>query len=119
MAANLILAAQIYCGIGGVVAALFLVFGIGRIDENARGVWVARPILAPGVILIWPLVLLRWLELERGERNPHARYQPPLSLQPWMALALALIIPTFIAGALVLRQDGPFEAPAELLEPPQ
>lgn len=119
MAANLIWACQIYLGIGAVVAAAFLVVGIGRIDENARGVWVFRPFLIPGILLIWPLVLVRWAQMERSGDMGHKRFRPPLALQPRIALGMALAIAVVISGAMVLRQDGPIEAAAELLEPPQ
>ncbi|WP_422378105.1 hypothetical protein [Roseibium sp.] len=51
---------------GGVVAAAFLVIGIDRVEPSARGSYVFRPLLIPGICLIWPLVLYRWLKLERG-----------------------------------------------------
>ncbi len=57
----------IYAGIGAIVAALFLLFGIDRIDEDARGAYAFRPLLIPGIIVLWPVVLARWIELE-GQR---------------------------------------------------
>jgi len=50
---------------GAVVAAAFLVIGIDRIEPSARGSYVFRPLLIPGICLIWPLVLYRWARLER------------------------------------------------------
>jgi len=55
----------VYGGIGAAVAALFLLIGIDRIDEDSRGSYAFRPLLIPGIIVLWPVVLLRWLELER------------------------------------------------------
>ncbi|MEJ6391890.1 hypothetical protein V8J82_01400 [Gymnodinialimonas sp. 2305UL16-5] len=119
MAATLILAVQIYLAVGLVVAIAFLGYGIDRVDENARGVWIFRPLLIPGIAILWPLVLLRWIALVRGNVEGQGRYRPPLALQPALALLLAVIVPIMIAGALVIRQDGPNEARAEMLEPPR
>lgn len=55
-----------YGAIGLVVAVLFLLFAIGRMDPAADGAYAFRPLLVPGLILLWPLVLIRWLRFERG-----------------------------------------------------
>ncbi len=52
-------------GIGLAVALVFLVFGIDRVDEAARGAYAVRPLLLPGLILLWPVVLWRWAVLAR------------------------------------------------------
>lgn len=119
MAADLIWLAQVYLGIGAVSALAFLGFGIDRIDENARGVWVFRPFLIPGVLLIWPLVLVRWGQLERRGDIGAARFRPPLFAQPRLACAMGVAVVVIIAGAMILRQDGPNEAPAVLLQAPE
>ncbi|MGE3246505.1 MAG: hypothetical protein AB7F96_01385 [Beijerinckiaceae bacterium] len=61
----LVFIAKVYAAIGIVVAAAFVFFGLDRIDASARGAWSFRPLIVPGVILLWPLVLARWLTLER------------------------------------------------------
>lgn len=119
MAADLIWLAQVYLGLGAVSALAFLGFGIDRIDENARGVWIFRPFLIPGVLLIWPLVLLRWWQMERGGDMGGARFQPPLFWQPRLAAVMGLLIIVTITSAMIVRQDGPNEAPAVLLEAPE
>lgn len=53
-----------YAALGLAVAAAFLGFGIGRVDPAARGSYAFRPLLLPGVVLLWPLVL--WLWARRG-----------------------------------------------------
>lgn len=50
---------------GAVVAAAFLVVGIDRVEPSARSSYVFRPLLIPGICLIWPLVLYRWIRLEK------------------------------------------------------
>lgn len=57
---------EVYGFAGMAVAALFLTIGIDRVDPSARGSYMFRPLIAPGVVVLWPLVLLRWLALERG-----------------------------------------------------
>lgn len=56
-----------YGWIGAAVACLFLLIGIDRIDEDARGSYAFRPLLLPGIVVLWPVVLIRWLELERAK----------------------------------------------------
>ena len=65
VANSLMLAAQVYAAVGLVVAALFLVIGIDRVDPSARGTYTFRPLLVPGLALLWPVVLIRWLALAR------------------------------------------------------
>jgi hypothetical protein len=56
---------KIYAAIGAVVAVIFLVFGIDRVDPGAHGAYAFRPLLAPGIIVLWPVALWRWQSLER------------------------------------------------------
>lgn len=49
-----------YVSCGGAVAVAFLAFGLDRIDPSARGAYTVRPLLVPGVVLLWPLVLVIW-----------------------------------------------------------
>lgn len=56
-----------YLYLGGVVAVLFLVIGIDRVEPSARGSFAFRPLLIPGICLIWPLVLYRWFHLEKAK----------------------------------------------------
>lgn len=59
---------SIYGMVGIVIAIVFLVVGIGRVDANARGNYAFRPILIPGILVLWPLILARWYILEREQR---------------------------------------------------
>jgi hypothetical protein len=54
-----------YLIVGGVVAVLFLVLGIERVEPSARGSYAFRPLLIPGICLIWPLVCFRWYVLAK------------------------------------------------------
>lgn len=54
-----------YGAVGGVVAAAFLLIGLDRIDPQAHGSIAFRPLLVPGIVLLWPLVAARWAALVR------------------------------------------------------
>lgn len=48
--------------IGTLVAVAFLVLAVHRVVEGARGSSVAfRLLVLPGAILLWPVVLRRWI----------------------------------------------------------
>jgi hypothetical protein len=55
-----------YALIGAVFAAIFVMFGIHRVDPAAGGApFSFRLIVVPGVAALWPLLLARWI---RGTR---------------------------------------------------
>ena len=56
---------QYYGYVGLAVAAAFLLIGIERVDASARRAYAFRPLLIPGCIVLWPLVILRWVAAER------------------------------------------------------
>ena len=53
--------ATLYGAAGFGVAVAFLLFGLERGDDAARGAHAFRPLLLPGLMLLWPLVLWRWI----------------------------------------------------------
>ncbi len=55
---------RLYALVGIGVSALFLFIGIDRIDEDARGAYLFRPLLVPAIVSLWPLVVIRWARLE-------------------------------------------------------
>ncbi len=57
--------ATAYAGLGMAVAIAFLVLGLERVDPAARGAFAFRPLLLPGLVLLWPLVAWRWRMLSR------------------------------------------------------
>jgi len=64
--AQIIVQTAMWYGIAGcAVAAAFLLWGIDRIDPGASGGYAFRPLLIPGIVLLWPFVLARWIALER------------------------------------------------------
>jgi hypothetical protein len=54
-----------WLAIGIIVGLAFLFLGVGRVDPAAHGSYAFRPLLLPGLVLLWPLVALRWFTLSR------------------------------------------------------
>ena len=118
-AENLIAIAQTYCMIGAGVAVLFLIFGIDRIDEDAQGAYAFRPLLIPAVLLIWPLVLWRWLREETGSATWTGRYTPPRAAQSVAAGLMAVVIVVTLVAGFAIRQSWPADAVPVQLEAPE
>lgn len=130
IAEAVILGAQLWAAAGATVAALFLLRGVGRLMPSAAGAWAFRPLILPGVVLLWPLVLWRWRVLARapdagmpgagipGAGTPRIE-RPPLRAQAIAAVLLAVAIPAVLVLGLAIRQDGPHEREAVLLEAPE
>lgn len=109
---------QIWLTAGAVVAALFLILGIDRIDEDARGAYVFRPLLVPAVLLIWPLVLWRWFVLETGRDQWAARHRPPRRQHLGAAVGMTLLIGFSLIAGLSVRQSWPGDIAPQHLSPP-
>jgi hypothetical protein len=58
----------LWAGVGLIVAIAFLLLGFDKVDPGARGAYAVRPLLLPGLILLWPIVIWRWLSLSKGQR---------------------------------------------------
>lgn len=57
---------RLYVLFGLLPALAFVLVGAGRIDAGARGTSPAfRVVILPGALLLWPLVLRRWLGAPR------------------------------------------------------
>lgn len=116
----ILLVLRIWAYIGAVVAVAFLTFGIDRIDEDARSAYVFRPLLIPGVIVIWPLVLWRWRVLETGRDKWPKRYAPPRKAHRIVGFLMPLAIIVIITVGWGQRQVWPADiAPERLSEAAQ
>ncbi len=107
MAAMIVTGVQIWALIGLLVALAFITIGIGRIDEDAVGAYAFRPLIIPGVMLIWPIVLWRWWILEAGKDSWKKRHAPPRRAHGVVWIILAILIPLTFGTALSLRQIWP------------
>ena len=116
---TILMLVQYWAWAGLAVAAMFLTVGIDRVEPNSKTSFVFRPLLIPGVVILWPLVLWRWVQLETGRDKPLARHRPPRKFHRTAWIVFAIVIPTILVTGLLVRQDGPWERPAVLLEAPQ
>ena len=108
---------EAYLALGGVAALAFLAIGLDRVDPGARGAFAFRPLLLPGLLLLWPLVLWRWRALSRGAARPTSgRHYARAHRVVWMVLAG--LLPLLLLAAFALRQSGPLEAAPARLEAP-
>jgi hypothetical protein len=71
LAEIVLLAALVWLLAGLAVAVPFVVRGAGRIDEAARNASVGfRLVILPGVVALWPMLLLRWLKTPSNGEHP-------------------------------------------------
>lgn len=116
----ILLLVKIWGSIGALVALAFLTFGMDRLDEDARGAYVFRPLIVPGILLIWPLVLWRWYILANGKDDWAKRHQPRRNAHHAIALVMPVAIVVIIAAGLMARQTWPDHVPpVQLSEPTQ
>lgn len=104
---------EIWCWTGFTVGALFLLFGIHRVDEDADGAVAFRPLLIIGIMLIWPLVLWRWVVLARGTDNWQRRHMPPRAMHLYAAGFMAIGILVSIGLSMALKQTWPADIAPE------
>jgi hypothetical protein len=51
-----------YVGTGLAFAAIFIPFGVQRVDPHVSGSPAAvRALIAPGIVVFWPLLAWRWV----------------------------------------------------------
>ncbi|MEL7098700.1 MAG: hypothetical protein AAGM84_07720 [Pseudomonadota bacterium] len=103
----LLTAATVWLWIGAAVALVFLAWGIDRVDEDARGAYVFRPLLIPGILLLWPLVLYRWWAIEVEAAPWLARYRPVRGAHPAAAMLMCAAMALLLAVGLTARQPWP------------
>jgi hypothetical protein len=111
----LVLILQIWGIIGALVAAVFLTIGLERIDEDAQGTYVFRPLLIPGILMIWPLVLWRWWRIETQRDGWAKRYRPWRVQHGLAAVLMGLAIAVALITGISIRQSWPSDvAPVPL-----
>ena len=53
----------IYLALGLVFSLFFLTMGVGMVDKVAKGSGIGfRLVILPGVVLLWPYLLPKWLK---------------------------------------------------------
>lgn len=104
---TILLLAEIWLYAGLVVAIVFLAYGIDRVEENSRGAYLFRPLLVPGILLLWPLVLARWAVIETKGYDAIRRDKALRGAHWPVWLVLSFAIPALFVGALLVRQQLP------------
>ena len=100
---------------GCVVALVFLLFGVDRILEDARDVYLFRVLVAPGVVLLWPIVVWRWYLREKAMIAWQDRHTPRRKLAGLLELAMAVSLLVLLAVAVVIGKDpAPYPEPVKL-----
>ena len=67
MMLGVVIAIFVYLGIGAAVAVPMALRGIDRLDPAAAaGTLGFRVLATPGVMVLWPLVMTRWLREHRS-----------------------------------------------------
>ncbi|MEM8577067.1 MAG: hypothetical protein AAGF60_04380 [Pseudomonadota bacterium] len=116
-AALLLTLMEIWLWTGAAVALVFLTWGIDRIDPDARGAYVFRPLMVPAILMLWPLVLWRWARLEAKAGTFMARYRPLRRAHPAAAVLLCAAMALLLSMGLSARQDWPAGiAPVQISE---
>ncbi|MDX2175600.1 MAG: hypothetical protein SF028_03930 [Candidatus Sumerlaeia bacterium] len=105
----LFLALTGYLAVGLLASVALHARGLTRFDEQARGAaFFFRVLATPGMVALWPLLLLRWMA-SGGSPLPQldpAQGGSPRALRArhglaWQALLVA--VPLVLAGALIAR----------------
>lgn len=99
--------AELWLYAGLAIAILFLAVGIDRVEDNARGAYIFRPLLVPGLVLLWPLVIARWICVERTGYDNVRRDEPLRDLHRAVWIVFAVAIPALFLTALSIRQTPP------------
>jgi len=112
----------LYLALGLFAAPLLSFRWIGRMDSSAaHGSWGFRLLVLPGLVLLWPLILVRAAQA-RKEHYEFPIPEKPVSplglrrLHGWLIIFLAAILVLILPAALLLRapdyRDLPPIAPA-------
>lgn len=56
----IILLVEWYLYVGIAVALAFIIYGVDKIDEAAHGTFLFRLLILPGLVGLWPLVIVMW-----------------------------------------------------------
>jgi len=66
----ILLIAGLYLAAGFVFAIPFVIKGVTKIDEGAIGSkWGFRLIIIPGTIVFWPLLLKKWMAVNKQKQE--------------------------------------------------
>lgn len=93
--------ASAYGAVGALVAAAFLLVGLERMVPAARGSYAFRPLIVPGLVLLWPVVAWRWAMGPGTGQRRAARPQQRSHAVIWAVFAA--LLPTILAISWMQR----------------
>jgi len=109
----------VYVAVGVLAAVFFHAAGLGRIDSGVRGAgWFFRLLITPGMVALWPVLLLKWRKAGGGE-DPAGRADRPVSpgglrrAHRYLVTTLLVLLPLAVAAGLFVRPNisaGPVDA---------
>ena len=97
IAESIVAVAAAYVATGAVVALAFLVLAIENFAPAAKGSYLVRAVIAPGLVLLWPLVVARWIGLVGDRMRPPSPRSFSFHLTAW--LCIAILAPAILAVA--------------------
>ena len=92
MAHAIVVFFEVYAVAGAAVAAWFLLLRLDDVDAGAHGAYAFRPLLIPGLVLLWPLVLLR----SAGRVTVSGRQHRRVHFRIW--IVLSALVPMLLFG---------------------
>ncbi|MCY4304038.1 MAG: hypothetical protein OXC62_04535 [Aestuariivita sp.] len=115
VAETLVFLIQVWLGVGALVAGAFLLIGIGQVDEDAHGAFAFRPLLIPGILVIWPLVIWRWWVVSTGrDINRHIKAAPRRSHGIVTILLMIILVGTLLISFAIHQERSINIAPVKL-----
>ncbi len=116
--AVVLLLAGAYAGLGLVFAAVFQAMGLKRFDDAAaRAGWGFRLIITPGIVALWPVLLVLWVKRSGSDDAP-GQLGSPISqrtLRTWHRVAwYALLVLVPVGLAVALAQRPPVREPGTI-----
>jgi Zn-dependent protease len=106
-----------YAAIGVIIAIAFLVFGIERAHPAAHGAWAFRPLLIPGLALLWPYVAFRWLRGAPQDPAAEGRQRRQRALHARIWIAIAALGPAILIAGMALRPSDSLAPPIQIRAP--
>lgn len=119
----LLIALAAYAALGAVAAAALHAKGLKAIDPGVAGAgFFFRLLVTPGIVALWPWLLLRWKRAAAGDAEPPApdAFVAPRktrALHGFLVVAIGASVPVLAAFALTSREasHAPFVANAGYL----
>lgn len=116
--AVVLLLAGAYAGLGLVFAAVFQAMGLKRFeDAAARAGWGFRLIITPGIVALWPVLLVLWVK-RSGSNDAPGQLGSRISqrtLRAWHRIGwFALLVLVPVGLALALAQRPPVREPGTI-----